>query len=75
MSSVKIAKRLVPVAFAAVHERLPDADAFLAGVAQTLLPDYALRLGSFLAQTDELDDGPTFRIVQQALRDVRRDRD
>ena len=35
-----------------------------------LLPDYALRLGTFLAQTDELDDGPTVRIVQQALRDV-----
>ncbi len=48
----------------------PDSDAFLAGVAGALLPDFAQRLGAFLAQTDELDDGPTVRIVQQALRDV-----
>jgi len=48
----------------------PGADAFRAGLADSLLPDYAQRLGSFLAQTDELDDGPTVRIVQQALRDV-----
>ena len=48
----------------------PDAESFLAGLAKALLPDYALRLGAFLAQTDELDDGPTVRIVQQALRDV-----
>jgi hypothetical protein len=48
----------------------PGAAAFLAGVADVLLPDYAMRLGSFLAQTDELDDGPSYRIAQQALRDV-----
>jgi hypothetical protein len=48
----------------------PDSDAFLAGLAELVLPDYAMRLGSFLAQTDELDDGPTVRIVQQALKDV-----
>ncbi|MDX6473886.1 MAG: hypothetical protein QOK22_2702 [Gaiellaceae bacterium] len=48
----------------------PDADAFLVALTQALLTDYALRLGSFLAHTDELDDGPTARIVQQALRDV-----
>ena len=48
----------------------PGPDEFLGGLAHSLLPEYAVRLGSFLAQTDELDDGPTVRIVQQALRDV-----
>ncbi len=48
----------------------PDADAFRAGLADALLPDYAQRLGAFLAQTDELDDGPTVRIVRLALADV-----
>jgi hypothetical protein len=48
----------------------PDADAFLAGLADAVLPDYAERLAAFLAQTDELDDGPTIRIVEQAARDV-----
>jgi len=48
----------------------PAADAFLAGLATALLPDLALRLREFLAATDELDDGPTVRIVRQALRDV-----
>ena len=48
----------------------PGADAFLAGVAEEVLPDYARRLAAFLAETDELDDGPTVRIVRQALADV-----
>jgi hypothetical protein len=48
----------------------PGSDAFRAALVDSLLPDYAQRLGSFLAQTDELDDGPTVRIVQQALLDV-----
>ena len=48
----------------------PGADAFLAGLSGALLPDYAQRLAAFLAQTDELDDGPTVRIVRQALVDV-----
>ncbi|MCW2978022.1 MAG: hypothetical protein JWM06_3303 [Actinomycetia bacterium] len=48
----------------------PDADQFLEGLTDALLPDYAQRLGAFLAQTDELDDGPTVRIVRQALADV-----
>ena len=48
----------------------PDAEPFRAGLTDALLPDYAERLRAFLAQTDELDDGPTVRIVQQALRDV-----
>jgi len=48
----------------------PDADAFLEGLAGALLADYAQRLRAFLAQTDELDDGPTVRIVRQALVDV-----
>ena len=52
----------------------PGADAFLAGLADALLPDYAQRLAAFLAQTDELDDGPTVRIVRQALADVEEQR-
>ena len=48
----------------------PGADAFLAGVAEEVLPDYARRLAAFLDDTDELDDGPTVRIVRQALADV-----
>jgi hypothetical protein len=48
----------------------PSSDAFRSGLVDSLLPDYAQRLGAFLAQTDELDDGPTVRIVQQALHDV-----
>ncbi|HWX09291.1 MAG TPA: hypothetical protein VNY33_04880, partial [Gaiellaceae bacterium] len=48
----------------------PDSDSFHGGLADAFLPDYAERLRDFLAQTDELDDGPTVRIVAQALRDV-----
>jgi len=48
----------------------PDADSFLAALTDALLPDYAERLAAFLAQTDELDDGPTIRIVEQASRDA-----
>jgi hypothetical protein len=48
----------------------PDADGFLAGLTHALLPDYAQRLAAFLAQSDELDDGPTVRIIRQALADV-----
>jgi hypothetical protein len=48
----------------------PDSDAFLAALTEALLPDYAERLSAFLAQTDELDDGPTIRIVEQVLRDA-----
>ena len=46
----------------------PDANAFLAGYA-VLLRDLGQRYRDFLAQTDELDDGPTARIVKQALED------
>ena len=48
----------------------PDADAFREGLSGALLLDYAQRLGGFLAATDELDDGPSYRIAQQALRDT-----
>jgi uncharacterized protein DUF455 len=47
----------------------PHADAFLAGYA-VLVRDLAQRYRDFLAQTDELDDGPTARIVRQALQDT-----
>jgi hypothetical protein len=56
-----------------VYEAVIDApgpDEFLAGLAEAALPDLASRYESFLADTDELDDGPTARIVSQALRDV-----
>jgi uncharacterized ferritin-like protein (DUF455 family) len=49
----------------------PGADEFIAGLAKTVLPDLAERYSAFLADTDELDDGPTVRIVDAALRDVR----
>jgi hypothetical protein len=48
----------------------PDADVFLAGLADALLPDLRDRYGSFLADTDDLDDGPTERVVSAALRDT-----
>jgi hypothetical protein len=48
----------------------PDADSFLTALTDALLPDYAERLAAFLQQTDELDDGPTIRIVEQASRDA-----
>jgi hypothetical protein len=47
----------------------PDADAFLAGTV-ALLRDLAERYRAFLAATDELDDGPTARIIRQALADT-----
>jgi uncharacterized ferritin-like protein (DUF455 family) len=48
----------------------PGADAFLDDLHGRVLPDLAGRYRTFLAETDELDDGPTVRIVAQALRDV-----
>src|SRR5262245_54986491 len=47
----------------------PDADAFLAGH-RVLLGDLARRYRDFLAATDELDDAPTARILEQALGDT-----
>jgi Protein of unknown function (DUF455) len=49
----------------------PGADDFVAGLTEAVLPDLAERYAGFLADTDELDDGPTVRIVDAALRDVR----
>ncbi|MDX6486712.1 MAG: hypothetical protein QOF43_1865, partial [Gaiellaceae bacterium] len=48
----------------------PDAESFLAGLSDALLPDLAARAQTFMSETDELDDGPTRRIVESALRDV-----
>jgi len=48
----------------------PGADAFLDALTGAVLPDYSERLAAFLGQTDELDDGPTIRILEQALRDI-----
>lgn len=47
----------------------PDAGAFLAGVV-ALLEDLAERYRAFLAATDELDDGPTARVLRLALADT-----
>jgi hypothetical protein len=47
----------------------PDANAFLAGYV-VLLDDLSGRYGAFLTATDELDDGPTARILRQALADT-----
>jgi Protein of unknown function (DUF455) len=47
----------------------PDADAFLAGYV-LLLEDLSSRFGMFLSRTDELDDGPTGRILRQAMADT-----
>jgi uncharacterized ferritin-like protein (DUF455 family) len=49
----------------------PSGDDFVAGLADAVLPDLAERYSAFLADTDELDDGPTVRIVAAASRDVR----
>ena len=57
-----------------VYESVIDAPSggdFVAGLAEAVLPDLAERYQAFLADTDELDDGPTVRIVDTALRDVR----
>jgi uncharacterized ferritin-like protein (DUF455 family) len=47
----------------------PDADAFLRGVADVLWPALVADYRDFLEATDELDDGPTARIVESAARD------
>ena len=52
----------------------PDADTFLSGLAEALLPDLAARYRDFLGKTDELADGPTIRIVASALQDVEEQR-
>jgi Protein of unknown function (DUF455) len=48
----------------------PTGEAFVAALAGAALPDLAARYQSFLDETDELDDGPTVRVVSQALRDI-----
>ncbi len=47
----------------------PDAASFARGVADVLAPDLLAQYRAFLAATDELDDGPTARIVEAAARD------
>jgi hypothetical protein len=47
----------------------PDADAFQAGLV-ALLHDLLTRCNDFLAATDELDDGPTARILRQMAQDT-----
>jgi uncharacterized ferritin-like protein (DUF455 family) len=47
----------------------PDADSFREGVSQVLLPALLVEYRDFLAATDELDDGPTVRILAAAVRD------
>ena len=47
----------------------PDADSFLRGLSDVLLPALVAEYRDFLAASDELDDGPTARILEAAARD------
>lgn len=47
----------------------PDATDFLRGLAEVLTPALLAEYRQFLAATDELDDGPSVRIVEAAARD------
>jgi uncharacterized ferritin-like protein (DUF455 family) len=47
----------------------PDADSFLLGVSEVLLPALLAEYREFLGASDELDDGPTARILEAAARD------
>jgi uncharacterized ferritin-like protein (DUF455 family) len=47
----------------------PDADSFLRGLSEVLLPALLAEYRDFLAASDELDDGPTARILEAAARD------
>jgi uncharacterized ferritin-like protein (DUF455 family) len=49
--------------------RAPDADAFVRGLSEVLLPSLLGEYWAFLERTDELDDGPTIRILEDAARD------
>lgn len=56
----------------AVYEAVidaPDAIAFVQGVGEVLCPSLLSEYREFLAATDELDDGPTARILDNAVRD------
>jgi uncharacterized ferritin-like protein (DUF455 family) len=58
---------LIRVYAAAVEA--PDADSFLRGLSEVLLPALLAEYRDFLAASDELDDGPTARILEAAARD------
>jgi hypothetical protein len=47
----------------------PDADSFLLGLSEVLCPGLLAEYRDFLEATDELDDGPTARILEAAARD------
>lgn len=47
----------------------PDPAGFVRGVGEILCPPLLTEYREFLAATDELDDGPTARLVEFALRD------
>jgi hypothetical protein len=47
----------------------PEPDDFLAGLSDVLLPGLLAEYRDFLEATDELDDGPTARILDAAARD------
>jgi uncharacterized ferritin-like protein (DUF455 family) len=47
----------------------PDANAFVAGLSEVLCPALLAEYRDFLQATDELDDGPTARILEAAAQD------
>jgi hypothetical protein len=49
--------------------RAPDADAFVRGLAEVLVPSLQGEYRAFLEATDALDDGPTIRILESAAND------
>jgi hypothetical protein len=55
-----------------VYERgidAPDATSFLRGISEVLAPALLADERAFLERTDELDDGPTIRILRAAIAD------
>jgi uncharacterized ferritin-like protein (DUF455 family) len=48
----------------------PGPDNFLRGLTEVLLPAQLAEYRDFLTATDELDDGPTVRILEAAVRDT-----
>jgi hypothetical protein len=51
--------------------RAPDGESFVRGLADVLIPTLRAEYESFLGATDVLDDGPTIRVLEAAVRDKR----
>jgi hypothetical protein len=48
----------------------PDSQGFVVGLAHAMKPTLKLMYEDYLQATDHLDDGPTVRILEQAVRDI-----